>query len=158
MCDFWGQIFFWFYCSVSLSSFWHFWHLLAVSLCSYWGSLKVSVPNLGFSYASTNAHYFKKKSSTVAKNIHLFLKKVGFYSMKVQFEKSKFGDMNGVSKHRKVFWNLFSSKVKLKVEIVVISCKKRDLKTSWAQPFLGLALKNQYTGLVLHFNLNIWIW
>ena len=78
--------------------------------------------------------------------------------MKVQFEKSKFGDMNGFSKHRKVFWNLFSSKVKLKVEIAVITCKKRDLKTPWAQQFLGLAYKNNYAGPVLHFHFNIWIW
>ena len=36
----------------------------------------------------------------------------------------------------------FHKKSKLKVEIAVIPCKKRDLKNPWAQPFLELAYKN----------------
>ena len=75
MCKFWGQIFQWFSCSVRLSLIWQFWHLLAVSICSNDGTSKVSVPNFDFSYASTNAHNFKKKFSTGLKSINLLLQK-----------------------------------------------------------------------------------
>ena len=84
---------------------------------------------------------FQKKSSKVTKNIHLYPKKVGFYSVKVQFKKIKIWGYECFSKAQKGVLKLVFIKSQVKSWNCSHNLQKERFENSMGAAIFGVGLQ-----------------